>query len=189
MTRSLRVFAIALGLAALLNSNASAQFAFGLTGGVTSSTLTGSDADSLNVSSKTGGGGGVYGNIYLGSRFSVEGQLLFMAQGAEVDSLSVTQGQIQVPMLLKVYFGKLNLFAGPAIGWEVSCSADAAASSATCDSSNSSTWYGIVGAGVQFGHLGVEGHYTAGLSDISPDFNASFSSWALMARLAILGSR
>jgi len=188
MRKALRPLILAIGLFGLLASNASAQLAVGLTGGVNSSTLTGSGADTLDVSSKTGGGGGVYGNIYLGSRFSAEGQLLFLVQGVDVNSVSADQGIIQVPMLLKVYFGKLNIFAGPAIGWEVSCSADAAAS-VSCDSTNSSAWFGIAGAGLQFGRLGVEAHYSAGLSDAATNLNASFSGWSLMARLAILGSR
>ena len=114
----------------------------GLTGGVNSATLTGSDADAINVESKTGGAGGLYANIYLGSRFSVEGQLLFQGQGftgadtANVE-YDVAQGYIVFPMLLKVYFGKLNIFAGPAISWEVSCSVDADNTAGECDTSNS----------------------------------------------------
>lgn len=194
MTRSLRVFALAIGLGTLLAGPASAQFALGLTGGVNSSTLTGSDASSIDVSSKTGGAGGVYANIYLGKRFSVEGQLLFQGQGFEgVDSASasysVAQGYIVFPMLLKVYFGKLNIFAGPAISWEVSCSVNSSNTAGECNSSNNSLWSGIAGLGIQFGRLGAEAHYQSGFSDTFDTVNASYGVWSLMFRLAILGSR
>jgi len=189
MSRRIRLVAVALGLAALLSTPASAQLAVGLTGGVNSSTLTGSWADSFNVSSKTGGAGGAYANIYLGKRFSAEGQLLFSGQGFDSDSGSVTQGYIQIPMLLKVYFGHLNIFAGPALAWEVSCSVDASSASGTCDASNNSVWSGIAGAGLQFGKLGVEAHYQSGFSDTFEDIDASYGTWSLMFRLALLGSR
>jgi hypothetical protein len=194
MTRSIRVLALTIGLGTLLAGAASAQLALGLTGGVNSSTLTGSDASSIDVSSKTGGAGGVYANIYLGKRFSVEGQLLFQGQGFEgVDSASasysVAQGYIVFPALLKVYFGKLNIFAGPAVSWEVSCSVDANNTAGECNSSNSSLWSGIAGLGIQFGRLGAEAHYQSGFSDTFDSVNASYGVWSLMFRLAILGSR
>lgn len=194
MTRSIRVLALTIGLGTLLAGAASAQLALGLTGGVNSSTLTGSDASSIDVSSKTGGAGGVYANIYLGKRFSVEGQLLFQGQGFEgVDSASasysVAQGYIVFPALLKVYFGKLNIFAGPAVSWEVSCSVDANNTAGECNSSNSSLWSGIAGLGIQFGRLGAEAHYQSGFSDTFDSVNASYGVWSLMFRLALLGSR
>jgi len=189
MTRGPGRLLLVLGFALVLAGPASAQVAVGLTGGVNSSTLTGSDADSLNVTSKTGGGGGGYVNIYLGKRFSAEGQLLFSGQGFDSDSGSVTQGYIQIPMLLKVYFGHLNIFAGPALGWEVSCSVNASSASGGCDAANSSVWSGIAGAGLQFGKLGVEAHYQSGFSDTFEDLDASYGTWSLMFRIALLGSR
>jgi len=194
MTRSLGRIALVLGLALVLAGPASAQLAIGITGGVNSATLTGSDADQIDVSSKTGGAGGAYANIYLGKRFSAEGQLLFQGQGftgtdSTTGDIDVAQGYIMVPMLLKVYFGHLNIFAGPAISWEVNCSGDVSGSSVECDSSNSSLWSGIAGLGIQFGRLGVEGHYQSGFSDTFDGINASYGVWSLMGRFAILGSR
>ena len=193
MMRAVRAFALTAGLAVLLAAPASAQLAIGLTGGVNTSTLTGSDADAINASSKTGGAGGAYANIYLGHRFSVEGQLLFSGQGFSADSggssVSVTQGYIELPALLKVYFGHLNIFAGPAISWKVSCSADVTNVDASCNTANSSLWSGIAGAGLQFGKLGVEAHYQSGFSDTFEGLNASYGAWYFMGRLALLGSR
>ena len=111
------------------------------------------------------------------------------AQGFNVDTISATQGYIEVPALLKVYFGKLNIFAGPAVSWQVSCSVDASNASGTCDSANTSLWSGIVGAGLQFGKLGVEAHYQSGFSDTFDNVNASYGVWSFMGRLALLGSR
>jgi hypothetical protein len=194
MTRSLSRLVLVLGLALFLTGSASAQLAIGITGGVNSATLTGSDADAINVDSETGGAGGIYANIYLGSRFSAEGQLLFQAQGftgtgSTTGDIDVAQGYIVFPMLLKVYFGKLNIFAGPAVSVEVSCSVDASGSSGECDSSNTSLWSGIAGLGIQFGRLGVEAHYQSGFSDTFDNVNASYGVWSLMGRFAILGSR
>jgi hypothetical protein len=194
MTRPIRTLALAAGFVAVLAGTASAQLAIGLTGGVNSATLTGSDADEINVDSKTGGAGGAYANIYLGKRFSAEGQLLFQGQGfqgtdtdnAEYD---VAQGYIVVPMLLKVYFGKLNIFAGPAVSWEVSCSVNADNTAGECDSSQTGLWSGIAGLGIQFGRLGAEVHYQSGFSDTFEDVNATYGVWSLMGRFAILGSR
>ena len=194
MTRGIRLVALAVGFGLLLAAPASAQLAVGLTGGVNSATLTGSDADEINVDSKTGGAGGIYANIYLGSRFSAEGQLLFQGQGFQgADTANVeydvAQGYIVLPMLLKVYFGKLNIFAGPAISWEVSCSVNADNTAGECDSSQSGLWSGIAGLGIQFGRLGAEVHYQSGFSDTFEDVNASYGVWSLMGRFAILGSR
>jgi len=187
MTKALRSLILALGFVTVLTATASAQVAIGLTGGVNSSTLTGSGADTLDVSSGTGGGGGGYVNIYLGSKFSVEGQLLFAGQSFDVSSVSVTQGYLEIPALLKFYIGHFNLFAGPAISWQVSCSTDLSAT--TCDQAATSLWSGIAGAGLQFGKLGVEAHYQTGFSDAIDNVNASVGAWYLMGRLAILGSR
>jgi len=187
MNRPLRTIALTVALAILCAASASAQLAIGLTGGVNSSTLTGSGTDSLNVNSKTGGAGGGYVNIYVGKRFSVEGQLLFSGQGFKADTVSVTQGYIELPALLKVYFGKLNIFAGPAVSWKVSCSVSG--TSGDCSTANSSLWSGIAGAGLQFGKLGIEAHYQGGFSDTFDGINASYGTWYLMGRLALLGSR
>lgn len=194
MTRSLGRIVLTLGFALFLTGSASAQLAIGITGGVNSATLTGSDADQIDVSSKTGGAGGAYANIYLGSRFSAEGQLLFQGQGftgtdSTTGDIDVAQGYIMVPMLLKVYFGNLNIFAGPAVSWEVSCTASASGTSGECDASNSSLWSGIAGLGIQFGRLGVEAHYQSGFSDTFENVDASYGVWSLMGRFAILGSR
>lgn len=189
MVSRIRPILWALAIGALLSTPSAAQVAIGLTGGVNSSTLTGSDTDGLDVNSKTGGAGGAYANIYLGKRFSAEGQLLFSGQGFDVDSVSVTQGYIQIPMLLKVYFGHLNIFAGPALGWEVSCSVDQSSASGSCDASNNSIWSGIAGAGLQFGKLGIEAHYQTGFSDTFEDVDATYGVWSVMFRLALLGSR
>jgi hypothetical protein len=188
MTSSVRSIALALGLGTLLASTAPAQVAIGLTGGVNSSTLTGSGADTLSINSITGGAGGVYANIYLGSKFSVEGQLLFSGQGFEADTVKVTQGYIMLPALLKFYIGKVNIFAGPAVSWEVSCSVDATAA-VDCATSNTSMWSGIAGLGLQFGKLGVEAHYQSGFSDTFQGIDASYGVWSLYFRLALLGSR
>lgn len=187
MRRGVRGALLTLLFTGLLAGPGSAQLAIGLTGGVNSTTLTGGDADTLDVSSGTGGGGGVYANIYLGSKFSVEGQLLFFGNSFDVSDVAITQGYLQLPALLKFYIGKLNLFAGPAISWEVSCSTDL--DETTCDQSASSLWSGIAGAGLQFGKLGVEAHYQTGFSDSFEDVDASVGAWYLMARLALLGSR
>ncbi len=194
MTSRIRGVVFAIGFGLFLASSASAQLAVGLTGGVNSATLSGSDADAIDVSSKTGGAGGLYANIYLGSRFSAEGQLLFQGQGftgtdSTTGDIDVAQGYIVFPMLLKVYFGHLNVFLGPAISWEVSCTASSTGASGECDASKSSLWSGIAGLGVQFGRLGVEAHYQSGFSDTFDNVNASYGVWSLMGRFAILGSR
>jgi len=188
MRKVLRPLALAFALGVALASTASAQLAVGLTGGVNSANLTGSATDSLDLSSKTGGAGGVYANIYLGQRFSVEGQLLFAGQGFESGTVSVTQGYIEVPALFKVYFGKLNVFLGPVISWQTSCSVDTSGT-ADCETANTSLWSGMAGAGIQFGRLGAEAHYQSGFSDTFEGIDASYGVWTLMGRFAILGSR
>jgi hypothetical protein len=187
MPRGIRPAALALLLLLLVSSVGTAQVAIGLTGGVNSSTLNGSASDTLDVSSGTGGAGGGYVNIYLGSKWSVEGQLLFAGQTFDVSSTSFTQGYLEIPALLKFYIGHLNLFAGPAISWQVSCSTDL--TTTTCDQAANSLWSGIAGAGLQFGKLGIEAHYQTGFSDAIENVDASYGAWYVMARLAILGSR
>jgi len=198
MPKALRLFVLSLGLGAALSASASAQINIGLTGGINSASLTGSDVDGLNLSSKTGGAGGGYVNISLGSKLAVEGQLLFASQGFSSGSDNVTQSFIEIPALLKFYFGstgtRFNIFAGPSVSWQIDCNVNASTVSGNCDTSNvgdpnTSIWSGIAGLGIQFGRFGVEGHYQTGFSDAFSGVNASYGVWSLMGRFAILGSR
>lgn len=198
MTRSLHSVALTIGLAALLSSPAAAQVNLGITGGVNFATLNGDDVSSLDLSSDNGWAGGFYLNLSLGSKLAVEGQLLYANQGVKNDSASVSQDFIQFPALLKYYFGssgpRVNIFAGPAVSWNISCSVDATSVSADCDTSNigdpsSSLWSGIIGLGLQFGRLGVEAHYQTGFSDAIEGIDATYGVFAIMGRFAFLGSR
>lgn len=198
MLKVLRPFILALGIGVALTATAAAQINIGLTGGVNSASLTGSAVDSLNLSSKTGGAGGGYVNISLGNKLAVEGQLLYASQGFSSGSDNVTQSFIEIPALLKFYFGssgtRFNIFAGPSVSWQIDCNVNTSTLSGNCDTSNigdpnTSIWGGIAGLGVQFGRIGVEGHYQTGFSDTFNGVDAKYGVWSLMGRFAILGSR
>jgi hypothetical protein len=198
MRKALWSFVLALGLGAVFAAGASAQINLGLTGGVNSASLTGNDVDGLDLSSKTGGAGGVYLNISLGQKLAVEGQLLYASQGFDAPGGSVTQSYVEFPALLKFYFGgsgpKFNIFAGPSVSWQIDCNVNASTVSGNCDTSNigdpnTSVWSGIAGLGIQFGRLGVEAHYQSGFSDTFSGVDATYGVWSLMGRFAILGSR
>ena len=198
MRKVLHSLILTIGLGVFCSSVASAQINLGLTGGINSATLTGSAVDSANLSSKTGGAGGVYLNLSLGQKLAVEGQLLYASQGFDAPGGSVTQSFVEFPALLKFYFGgsgpKFNIFAGPSVSWQIDCNVDASTVSGNCDTSNigdpnTSVWSGIVGLGIQFGRLGAEAHYQSGFSDTFSGVDASYGVWSLMGRFAILGSR
>jgi hypothetical protein len=198
MSKVLRPFILAIVFGTAVATAAAAQVNIGLTGGVNFASVSGSDVSSFNLSSDNGWAGGAYLNLSLGSKLAVEGQLLYSQQGVKNDTLSVSQDYVQFPALLKYYFGsggpRVNIFAGPAVGWSTSCSVDVTSVSADCDTSNignpsSTVWSGIIGLGVQFGRLGLEAHYQTGFSDAIENINAKYGVFAVMGRFAILGSR
>jgi hypothetical protein len=122
---------------------AQAQPSFGLRGGLTSSTIKGDAAKSLNslldytdgmvsTKSKTGFYGGAYANIPLGNSVSVEPGIFYAQKGYELkgalniknmDFLGVNaKAQLQshyidIPVLLKVNAGGLQVFAGPQVSY------------------------------------------------------------------------
>lgn len=188
-TRLLSLFA---GLCLVATQPAHAQINLGITGGVNIASVNGSDVSDLNLDADNGWAGGAYVNIGLGSKLGVEGQLLYSNLGVSNDSLSVSQDYIQIPALLKYYFGsggtQFNIFAGPAISFNVNCTTDDT-TTVDCDSAETGLWSGLFGVGVQFGRFGVEAHYQTEFSDAFEDIDASYGVVAIMGRFAILGSR
>jgi hypothetical protein len=122
---------------------AQTQPTFGIRGGITSSTIKGDAAKSLNslldytngmvsTNSTTGFYGGVYANIPLGSSISVEPGVFYAQKGYELkgelnvknmDFLGINakaklqSHYVDIPVLLKANVGGLQVFAGPQVSY------------------------------------------------------------------------
>jgi Outer membrane protein beta-barrel domain len=187
-------------LALLLTGAASvtqAQLNLGLTGGVNFSTI---NNDDLDATTTTGGVGGGYVSIGFGPNLSIEGQVLYTQKGAETDAGDLRQGYLQIPALLKFHFGsgegtRLYIFGGPALNWQWDCTVTTDVDELDCEdvpfagNPEDATFSGMLGLGVQFGRLGVEGRYETGFSDSIENIDSKDGTFSLLARLAILGSR
>jgi hypothetical protein len=194
----LRMTATAALLLAAMTATASAQ-TIGITAGATFNNLNGDDADDVfGFESKTGFVGGAYLNLPLGGgSFSVEPALLYTQKGADLPDFDteLSSDFIQIPVLLRYQFGaggvKPSIFAGPAASFSVGCdfTGDVEGSCEETGATEESVqWDGIIGAGLNFGKLGVDARYEFGLTDAYEDFDAKNGTFVLLARYALFGN-
>jgi Outer membrane protein beta-barrel domain len=144
------------------------------------------DEDTDNTMLTSFGGGGFVRFAFSGLALQLE--VLAVTKGSKVedpetdDDLQVRLGYIEVPLTAVFALGNgPYIFAGPAIGFEISCKAELTlaghSEKAKCDDDaadifeRKKTDFGVVGgAGLQFrmgpGSLLVEGRYTHGLTNL-----------------------
>lgn len=100
-------------------------FNFGVKGGVNFATLTGDDADELDVKMKTGFHLGVLAEIMISDKFGIQPEVLYSSQGAKSDmeffeeiggdvDVDLKLDYIAVPVMLKYFVAPgFSLEAGP----------------------------------------------------------------------------
>jgi hypothetical protein len=152
-----------------------AQGEAGLKGGVSFGNISNKGVLPGNLGTRTGFAGG----IYLGYRVGFIGvglEGLYARRGAKSDSSFATAqtrlDYIDVPAYVKVALPTPLLqpfaYAGPQVSFEVRCrtAADAACPDAATSGRKKTDYGAVVGAGVRFGGLGLEGRYVYGLRDL-----------------------
>lgn len=155
---------------------------FGVRGGVNFFTWTGGDADIQDYANRAGFHAGIYGNMFVTDRFSIEPGAYYSVKGTQNNDIANTRAvlnYIDVPILLRFYATEgFNIFAGPqgsillgsrfegdilgnVVGWETDAVND-------------------IDAGVVFGlgynlpiGLNLQASYDLGLTPVFKDSDAS----------------
>lgn len=187
MTRTLRTAAVAAALTMLLCSPAAAQTVQGgIKGGVSYSTLDGlgdviGDLPNLDTQRRINWVAGVFVKVNLGTFFAFQPEVLYVRKGAKLaltgvftESATYSLNYIDIPLLARVQTSRGNgfyLLAGPSIGLNVTAEVEApdGETEDMKDGIDTSEIGLVVGAGVDFAHLVLEGRYTQGLSNIFKD--------------------
>lgn len=194
MRSRVAVFCLSVALTAAVSTPGFAQkkvvgtpMEVGVVGGVNIFTFGGSDASGAN--SRTSFYAGLALTRWLGPSFFVQPQVLYSGQGATATVVDPTLGTVdatfkltylEIPVLLGVHIGAnqqsgFRLFAGPTVGFKLSCNFEATAQGVTgstgCGSEMESTDFGATG-GVGFAlpvgrnTVSVGGRYTLGFSKV-----------------------
>jgi hypothetical protein len=205
-----------LALGAMVTAAAGqSAMAYGIIGGVSVATMTGSDADGGYFVDSTGSSygektslvgfaGGVFLDIPAGNSLVFEPQVLYVQKGVgyangflgglgSVD-LSLKLNYINIPLLLRYNFRESATpyaLAGAEVGFNVSCSVSGATSdgSASADCPSGTTkdpaFGGILGLGYQKQKIGLEMRYEFDFGGALKDFNAKNSVWLLLLRYSV----
>jgi hypothetical protein len=167
-----------LSLSLLLLAAPSALFAqgeAGLKGGVSFGNISNKGLLPGNLSTRTGFAAGLYAGYHVGL-LGIGLDALYAQRGASSDSSFATSqtklDYIDVPVYLKLFVPapliQPVIYAGPQASFEVRCRT---ANGAACPDAASSgrrkvDYSAVVGAGLRFGGLGIEGRYVYGLRDL-----------------------
>jgi hypothetical protein len=167
-----------LALSALILAAPSALLAqgeAGLKGGVSFGNISNKGLLPGNLSTRTGFAGGLYAGYHVGF-LGVGLDALYAQRGASSDSSFATSqtklDYIDVPVYLKLFVPapliQPFIYAGPQASFEVRCRT---ANGGLCPDAASSgrrktDYAAVVGAGLRFGGLGIEGRYIYGLRDL-----------------------
>jgi hypothetical protein len=150
---------------------------FGAKGGVNFSTFSGdgfSDFDA-DTKSRTAYHLGLLAEIPVSERFSIQPEVLYSAQGYDIQEIEDGQDvefqldYVTVPVLAKFYVVQgLSLEAGPQLGFLVQNEVDSAQGSVELDDDNFKSFDFSLGLGAsyKFNNFFIYGRYNAGLTDI-----------------------
>ena len=177
---------------------------FGVTLGLNSATLSGDNEG--ETSRRTGVIGGAFAVIPTTSAFSVQPELLFSMKGAKVSEEGITGtlklNYVEIPVLGRFDFSassgvKPFVYAGPAISFNVSCSAEVSGSGIniktdcededTGESVKKVDYSGVIGGGLAFDVSGrtftIGARYTHGFASIGDNGDAKNRTISLLASL------
>jgi opacity protein-like surface antigen len=135
---------------------------YGIKGGVNFANLSGSDADGADAI--TGLHLGVIAEFSIFQNLSLQPELLYSAQGANINDVDYKLGYLTLPVMAKFYLNdKLSVHAGPQFGLLISENDEIK------EADNNKTDFGISG-GIEYNLLGglfVQGRYNSGMSNLS----------------------
>lgn len=144
---------------------------FGLKAGVNFANLTGGDLEGYDFKTITNFHGGVVMELKLIDKLSIQPEVLYSTQGAEVEGLGEQfkneLGYLSIPVMAKIYLGgdKLSLQAGPQVSFLLSERSD-------FEVSDAETFDFSVGAGLEYkftDNIFIQGRYLAGLTEANQD--------------------
>lgn len=197
MRKFIRISALSTLALALTALTAQAQGAkqFGILAGVDFATMSGSDLDGADLSSRTGFVGGLYFSLPVAARVAIEPEVLYAMKGTKINDFDVALNHdyIEIPVLIKYNFnndGGPYLLAGPAVGFSISCNEEEIGGSASISCSDAgleanTTFGGVVGLGFQKNRFGLEGRYDFDFGDAFKEINAKNNAWEILARIMI----
>jgi len=178
-----------------------AQLTFGGFAGVNFSSLDISALDpDESTSSRTGGMFGGYLGTHLGRLFTVRLEGYWTRKGADLQESGSSVGSfkidyIEVPLILRVNLPlvviKPAIYAGPAISFKTSCTAEDSTISESCEDVamiSSTDFSGIIGAGIGFGPITLDVQYDRSFSSILDEDGASEvknETWTVRAAFGI----
>ena len=196
--RTLR-FCLALVLVAAMftPTETSAQTIIGAKAGINIANVTFSgEGVSASADSKTGFVGGAFAQFGIGSPFFIQPEVLYSQKGTKEDDVSLAADYLEIPVLFGAAFPLSNsalkpmVFAGPAVGFVLSCDEDGF----DCKDEIKSTDFSLVfGAGLEYALSRVvlffDGRYNLGLTNVSEieevigefDISAKNRTWQFMA--------
>lgn len=155
-------------------------FNFGVKGGLNFATLTGDDADELDVKMKTGFHLGVLAEIMISDKFGIQPEILYSSQGAKSDmgdvDVDLKLDYIAVPVMLKYFVAPgFSLEAGPQFSFltkseiEAESQGDSASQDLKDDTESFDMGAAVgLGYGLPQGFL-VQARYVMGFSDVYTD--------------------
>ena len=157
------------------NANAQEGINFGVKAGVNFATITGDDVD--DVKSRTSFHFGVFTEISISDKFSVQPELLYSSQGAKSDNSGdeLKLDYLNLPIMAKFYVAEgFSLEAGPQVGFLMSAKFDVDGGSEDIKDETSDIDFGLnFGLGFQMETgLSFGARYKLGLSNIL-DFEGS----------------
>ena len=151
---------------------------FGAKAGVNFASLSGDDAEDLD--SRTGFHLGLIGEVMLTDRFAIQPEVLYSAQGAEIEDETWKLDYISVPVMAKYFVTNgLSLEAGPQFSFNTTSEAEIDGETEEIDAESMDIGLGL-GLGYEFMQsIFVQARYNMGLSDVLEDVDAKNSVFQL----------
>lgn len=196
MMKTLRFcFALLLVAAMFAPPETSAQTIIGAKAGINIANVTFSgEGVSASADSRTGFVGGAFAQFGIGSPFFIQPEVLYSSKGTKEGDETLAANYLEVPLLIGAAFPISNsdlkpmVFAGPSVGFALSCDEDGY----DCKDDIKSVDFGLVfGGGLQYALssvvLFIDGRYNLGLSNVAEtddeefDFSAKNRTWQVMA--------
>ncbi|MFD0975298.1 porin family protein [Salinimicrobium gaetbulicola] len=146
------------------------EMGFGIKGGVNFASLNGDDADGWD--GRTSFHLGLLAEFGLSEKFAIQPEILYSAQGAEEEDLTLKLDYLTIPVMAKYYAtDAFSIEAGPYIGFNTKAEFDMDGDTMDVKDETESTDFGIgLGLGYEL-PMGVffQARYAMGLSDIASD--------------------
>jgi len=147
------------------------SFHLGLEAGGDAAYFENSDASQIQ-GSHYGLAGGAFAEFGLGD-FAIQPEVLYIRKGAQtLDATSTfVVDYIEVPVLLKYYFGLPVINPAIFIGPYVAFNTLAQAQNGIITNPSSTDWGGVAGAEIHLGALSLSGRWELGISHVTTDTN------------------